>query len=168
MGISMEMQTMTLLSYQMLNERTVVHELSHAWFGNWVGIDSWGETWWKEGLATYMEVLWLSREDLAERERLMAEIASDVAERGRDYPLDQPPRDRIMSFDTYFRGAQFMYGLHQEVGDDAFFTGLRTFLARHGGGTAADEALLGAMEEAAGRELDAFFARWLSVEAATE
>jgi|GEM_PF-838607 len=168
MGISMEMQTMTLLSYQMLDERTVVHEMSHSWFGNWVGIDTWGDTWWKEGLATYMEVLWLSRDDPAERERLMAEIGTDVAERGQDYPLDQPPRERIMSFDSYYRGAQFMYGLHQEVGDDAFFSGLRAFLSRNGGGNAGAEALLGAMEEAAGRELDAFFAQWLSAELARE
>src|SRR5690606_35988332 len=34
MGISMEMQTMTLLSCQMLDETTVVHELAHSWFGN--------------------------------------------------------------------------------------------------------------------------------------
>lgn len=168
MGISMEMQTMTLLSYQMLNERTVVHEMSHSWFGDWVGIESWGETWWKEGLATYMEVLWLSRDDPAERERLMGEIATDVAERGQDYPLDQPPRERILSFDTYYRGAMFMDALHQEVGDEAFFSGLRAFLARNGGGTASEEALLAAMEEAAGRELDSLFAQWLSVEAATQ
>lgn len=162
MGISMEMQTMTLLSYQMLNERTVVHELAHSWIGNWVGLNSWGDTWWKEGLATYMEVLWLARDDPTERERLMAEIEADVAERGRDYPLDQPPRDRLLSFDSYYRGAQFMYALHQEVGDEAFFSGVRAFLARHGGGTAGDEALLAAMEDTAGRELDAFFAEWLS------
>jgi aminopeptidase N len=165
MGISMEMQTMTLLSYQMLDERTVVHELSHSWLGNWVGIESWGDTWWKEGLATYMEVLWLSQENLAERERLMAEIAADVSERGRDYPLDQPPRDRIMSFDAYYRGAQFMYALHQEIGDDAFFSGLRAFLAQYGGSNASDDALLAAMEEAAGRELDALFVQWLSASA---
>lgn len=162
MGISMEMETMTLLSYQMLDERTVVHEMTHSWFGNWVALDTWGDTWRKEGLATYMEVLWLSRDDPAERERLVAEIEEEVSEKGNDYPLDQPPRERILSFDSYSRGALMMYALHQELGDEAFFQGLRDHVARYGGGNPDQEAFEASLEAAAGRPLDDFFARWLA------
>ncbi|HSM58169.1 MAG TPA: M1 family metallopeptidase [Candidatus Sulfomarinibacteraceae bacterium] len=162
LGISMEMQTMTLLSFQMLDERTVVHELTHSWIGNWVGLDNWGDTWRKEGLATYMEVLWLSRNDPARLEELIAEIEEEVAERGRDYALNQPPRDRILSFDSYQRGALLIHALHQEIGDDAFFQGLRAYIAEHGGGFASQEAFETAMEEAAGRSLQEFFDSWLA------
>lgn len=161
LGISMEMETMTLLSYQMLDERTVVHEMSHSWFGNWVGLDTWGDTWRKEGLATYMEVLWLSRDDPAERERLVDEIREEVAEKGNEYPLDQPPRERILSFDSYSRGALMMHALHQELGDEAFFQGLRQYISRHGGHNPDQEAFEAALEDAAGRSLDEFFAEWL-------
>ncbi|MFW6062929.1 MAG: M1 family metallopeptidase [Chloroflexota bacterium] len=162
LGISMEMQTMTLLSFQMLDERTVVHELTHSWVGNWVGLDNWGDTWRKEGLATYMEVLWLSRDDPARLEELIAEIEQEVAEKGRDYDLNQPPRERILSFDSYQRGALLMHALHEEIGDEAFFEGWRSYIAEYGGGSAGQEEFEAAMEEAAGRSLQEFFERWLA------
>ena len=164
LGISMEMQTMTLISFQMLDERTVVHEMAHSWFGNWVALDSWGDTWRKEGIATYMEVLWLARNNPAEIERLIAEIEEEVAERGNDYPLDQPPRERILSFDSYNRGALMIHALHKELGDEAFFEGLRQYVARNGGQSTGQEAFETAMEEAAGRDLDAFWEQWLAEE----
>lgn len=160
LGISMEMQTMTLLSFQMLDERTVVHELAHSWFGNWVGLETWSDTWRKEGLATYMEILWLSRDDPAEMDRLIAEIEAEVAEKGHDYPLNDPPRDRVLSFDSYNRGVLLIHALHQEMGDEAFFQGLRTYLNRYGGGHASHQEFQAAMEEAAGASLDPFFEEW--------
>lgn len=162
LGISMEMQTMTLLSFQMLNERTVVHEMAHSWFGNWVALDSWGDTWLKEGLATYMEVLWVARNNPAEEEQLIADIEEEVAERGQDYPLDLPPRERILSFDSYNRGALMMHALNEEMGDEAFFRGLRTYIARNGGQNVGHEAFESAMEEAVDRDLDAFWQQWLA------
>ena len=51
-----------------------------------------------------------------------------------------------------------VHALRQEVGDAAFFAGLRTYFQRHGGGTASDAAFQVIMEEAAGYSLDAFFA----------
>lgn len=162
LGISMEMQTMTLISFQMLDERTVVHEMSHSWFGNWVALDSWGDTWRKEGLATYMEILWMARNNPAEIERLVAEIEEEVAERGQDYPLDLPPRERILSFDSYNRGALMIHALHMEMGDEAFFAGLRSYVERYGGQSAGQEAFEAVMEEAAGRDLDVVWDAWLA------
>jgi aminopeptidase N len=161
MGVSMEMQTMTLLSYQMLEERAVIHELAHSWFGNWVGLESWSDTWRKEGLATYMELLWLARDDPAVLDELVAEMQEEVAEKGHDYPLNQPPPDRLLSFDSYNRGALLFHALHQEMGDDAFFAGLRLYITRYGGDTASQAEFQAVMEEAAGRSLDTFFAEWL-------
>ena len=162
LGISMEMQTMTLLSFQMLNERTVVHEMAHSWFGNWVALDTWGDTWLKEGIATYMEVLWLSRNDPSRRAALITEIEEEVAERGQDYPLNQPPRERILSFDSYNRGALMIHALYQEMGDEAFFQGLRTYVARYGGQSVGQAAFEEVMEEAAGRNLDELWHAWLA------
>ena len=162
LGISMEMQSMTLLSFQMLDERTVVHELAHSWFGNWVGLETWGDTWFKEGFATYVEILWLARDDPAQIETLVAELEAEVAEKGNDYPINRPPPERLMSFDAYHRGALVVHALHEEVGDEAFYEGLRTFFARYGGGTADFEEFQSVMEEAAGYSLDPFFSRWLA------
>jgi aminopeptidase N len=162
MGISMEMQTMTLLSYQMLDETTVVHELAHSWFGNWVGLESWGDTWRKEGLATYLELLWRTRDNPAGLDELIAEIEAEVAEKGHSYPLDLPPQHRIMSFDSYNRGALLIHALHQELGDEAFFAGLRLYVEQHGGGSSNHDEFQAALEAASGKQLQDFFARWLA------
>jgi aminopeptidase N len=162
MGISMEMQAMTLLSYQMLNETTVVHELAHSWFGNWVSLDSWGDTWRKEGLATYLELLFRTRNNPAQLATLIAEIEEEVAERGHSYPLDMPPQHRIMSFDSYNRGALLMHALHQELGDEAFFAGLRLYIDTHASGNSNQAGFRTAMETASGKSLREFFGRWLA------
>jgi aminopeptidase N len=108
-----------------------------------------------------MEVLWLSRDDPDVRQELIAEIEAEVAEKGNDYPLNRPPKERILSFDSYNRGALMMYALHEEVGDDAFFEGLRIFLARYGGENAGQDDFQEVMETAAGYSLENFFDDWL-------
>lgn len=161
MGVSMENQAMTLLSYQMLNERTVVHELAHTWFGNWVTPSSWADVWRNEGFATYTELLWLDRKDPGALEREMENVLAEVAEKGKDYPLDEAPPERLLAFDAYNRGAVMVHELRQTMGDEAFFGGLRAYFARYGGGTASQAEFQAVMEEAAGFSLAEFFTRWL-------
>jgi aminopeptidase N len=50
------------------------------------------------------------------------------------------------------------HALRQEVGDAAFFAGLRLYFERYGGGTASQAEFQAALEEAAGMSLDDFFA----------
>lgn len=161
MGISMEAQTMSLISYQMLNEETVIHELAHVWFGNWVTPASWADMWRNEGFATYTELLWISRNDPSLLDAGIAEIEAEVAERGQIYPLDEPPLERLFAFETYNRGALLVHALRLEMGDEAFFSGVRRYLELYGGGTATHDQFETVMEEAVGRSLDEFFAGWL-------
>lgn len=162
LGASMEAQTMTLLSYQMFNEQTVVHEIAHAWFGNWVTPENWDDVWINEGFATYSELLWLSRTNPLILDEKIAEITGRVNETGHDYPLDQPPTERLLSFDAYYRSTLMIHALRLEMGDEAFFNALRTYLARYGGGNAGQDELRAVMEEVSGRDFDPFFANWLS------
>jgi aminopeptidase N len=41
------------------NERMLAHEIAHQWFGNFVSLSDWKESWLKEGFATYGAALWL-------------------------------------------------------------------------------------------------------------
>ncbi len=161
MGVSMESQTMTLLSYQMLNERTVIHELAHAWFGNWVTPETWADVWRNEGFATYVELLWMERQRPGALAEEIARIEAEVAERAQIYPLDEPPPGRLLAFEAYNRGALLAHALRQEMGDEAFFGGLRLFFERYGGENASHEEFQATLEEAAGFSLDEFFAGWL-------
>ena len=117
--------------------------------------------WRNEGFATYVQLMWENRDDPEDLELAMAAIESAVAENGADFPLGDPPPARLFSFNIYFGGAVFVHALRQEMGDEAFFNGLRTYFATYGGATASDAEFQAVMEAAHGQSLDAFFAEWL-------
>jgi aminopeptidase N len=161
-GVSLEAQTMVLLSTEMMNEHTAVHELVHMWFGDWVSLDSWGEMWRNEGFGEYISFLWEFRDDPEGLELFMEGVRASLEDSGDlGKPLRNPPPAQLFSPYTYFGGALMVHELRQEMGDEAFFTGLKNYFAQYGGGTASDEEFIAVMEEAAGKSLADFFAEWL-------
>ena len=160
-GASMETQTMVLLSSNMTGQRTAVHEMAHMWFGNWVSLDSWQEMWRNEGFATYVTMMWENRDDPEGLELEVAGALAAAAENDPQYPLGNPPPEYLFGFNTYFEGAALVHALRQEMGDAAFFAGLRSYFQQFGGGTASDNQFQTIMEQAAEKSLDAFFAEWL-------
>lgn len=160
-SVSLETQTMVLLANDMIGQTTVMHELAHMWFGDWVSLDSWQQMWRNEGFATYVQLMWENRNDPEDFELAMAAIESAVEENGAAFPLGHPPPTKLFSFNTYYGGAVFVHELRQEMGDEAFFSGLQTYFAIYGGGTASDAQFQMVMEEAAGHSLSSFFAEWL-------
>ena len=159
--LSLETQTMVLLSDQMLIDRVVVHEISHMWFGNWVSLDSWADLWRNEGFATYIAALYLSGDDPELLAAELAQIQVDAADDSSNLPLNQLPPANLFGTDAYNGGALLVHELRLEMGDEAFFNGLRQYFARYGGGTASHAEFQAVMEEAAGRGLDGVFAGWL-------
>ncbi len=160
-GVSLETQTMVLLSTGMMNEETVIHEMAHMWFGDWVSLDSWGEMWRNEGFATYVSILWENRDDPEGMALAMEEVRAFLGDEGIDQPLGNPPPRRLFSANTYYGGALMIHELRQEVGDEAFFAGLKAYFAEYGGGTASDAQFQAVMEEASGQSLELFFEKWL-------
>ncbi len=164
-GVSLETQTMVLLSTGMFDENVAVHELAHMWFGDWVSLDSWGEMWRNEGFATYISFMWENRDDPEGLELQMEGIRAfleDNDELGK--PLRNPPPAELFSAYTYIGGALMVHELRQEMGDDAFFAGLKTYFQQYAHGTASDEEFIAVMEAAASKSLAAFFSRWLAGE----
>ncbi|MCB9419036.1 MAG: M1 family metallopeptidase [Ardenticatenaceae bacterium] len=160
-GASMETQTMVLLSSNMTGQRTAVHEMAHMWFGDWVSLDSWQEMWRNEGFATYITMMWENRGDPEGLDLEVAGALAAAAENDPQYPLGSPPPEYLFGFNTYFEGAAMVHALRQEVGDEAFFAGLRSYFQQYGGGIASDSQFQAVMEQASGQSLDAFFAQWL-------
>ena len=160
-GASLETQSMVLLSANMIGQRTIAHEMAHMWFGNWVSLDSWGEMWRNEGFATYVQTMWETQDDPEALELQIEGFRSAVEGNNKSYPLGNPPTEFLFDFNIYVGGAVAVHELRQEVGDEAFFAGLRLYFERYGGGTASDSEFQAVMEEASGQSLDAFFAQWL-------
>ena len=160
--VALETQTMSVLSYDLVGARTAVHELVHMWFGNHVSLHSWQEMWRNEGFATYFAIMWELDDQPAAMDQRMLEVAGAVEQNTPQYALGNPPPSQLFGFNTYFKGATAVHALRREIGDDAFFAGLRLYFERFGGGTASDADFQAVMEEVSGRSLEAFFVEWLS------
>lgn len=167
---ALENQTLSIYGIDMIDyddvegtELTVAHELSHQWFGDSVSVADWSDIWLNEGFATYSEGLWI--EHLHGREALDEWAASqhaDVVEyQSYMTPPGTPQADDLFNGGVYVWGGLTLHALRLEVGDDAFFTIMRTYFERYQGGNVTTEDFVAVAEEVSGEELGEFFNLWL-------
>lgn len=162
---ALETQTLTVFGDEWFStpyaEFVVAHELAHQWFGDAVTPATWQDIWLNEGFATYGELLWV--EHLYGPEARQAEAArryDDLA--ATDHALTGDPGvERLFGTSVYQRGALTLHALRADVGDEAFFAILRSWVERHAGGTAATSDFVALAEEVSGRDLGALFDAWL-------
>ena len=175
-GVEQEMSSFTALKEaygkQLLeNEQDLwlaAHEFAHQWWGNMVTCRDWNHFWLNEGIATFIAAAYL--EHRFGRAIYMREIESyranyeKVRAAGKDKSLVFPDwlrptrEDRILVYD---KGAYVMHLLREEVGERAFWSGLRLFTRRHFGKSVVTTDFVAAMEEAHGKSLKEFFAKWV-------
>jgi aminopeptidase N len=143
---------------------TVVHEISHEWFGNAVTLRRWRDIWLNEGFARWSEWIWTERTGGRTAQAAFdAAYATPATNTGFWNPPPADPGDAASIFDgtIYTRGAMTLQALRQKIGDDDFFELLRTWYARHRYGNASTEELIALAEEVSGRDLGDFFRIWL-------
>ncbi|HKA80957.1 MAG TPA: M1 family metallopeptidase, partial [Xanthobacteraceae bacterium] len=142
----------------------IAHELAHQWFGNLVTMGWWNNLWLNEGFATWMEAkatehfhpqwqTWLDTND--EKQSAMSLDARDAA-----HPIQQPIADESEAyaiFDniTYNKAAAIVRMLEAYLGEDAFRTGLRRYLAEHAYGNTTSGDLWHALAGASGKPIAA-------------
>ena len=148
-------------------ESLVAHEIAHQWFGDSVTQSTWADLWLSEGFATYFAALFIEKHDGQEAFR---EYMSSAAQRYFAYekqtnaPIhDTQTQDlmKLLNENNYEKGAWVLHMLRQRLGDEAFFRGLRNFYNAHASGNATTEDLRAALEKSSGKNLRAFFARWI-------
>jgi aminopeptidase N len=69
---------------------------------------------------------------------------------------------------VYDRGAMTLQALREKVGDQAFFTILRTWYAENRNGNVTTEGFIALAERVSGLQLDDFFRVWLYEEGRPE
>ncbi|HZN03952.1 MAG TPA: M1 family aminopeptidase [Candidatus Polarisedimenticolia bacterium] len=164
-GGGMEHQTVTsygggLIRGDHLYDWIVAHELAHQWFGDAIGPAEWPEIWLNEGFATYGEVLW--QEHLGGAAAMRNYVQSlDSRPFGCPVYDPLPECDDLFDHTVYDKGAWVLHMLRHVVGDAAFFQGLRNYYTAFNGSSATTPGFLATMEVASGRDLDAFFDRWV-------
>lgn len=162
LGFALETQTMSVFGRDLVRadgtfEYIVLHELAHQWFGNDVSPGRWEDIWLNEGFATYAEVIWFE----ATEATFDADVwAQGIASRGYGPPGD-PGRTDMFDARVYFRGGLTLHALRRVVGDTAFFTIMRTWVARYGDSDATTTDFIALSEEISGRQLDSFFQAWV-------
>ncbi|HEU5107282.1 MAG TPA: M1 family metallopeptidase [Micromonosporaceae bacterium] len=145
------------------NTVIVAHENAHMWFANSVSAHAWNDVWLHEGFATYAQFLWSEHVD----EGTAAELTQF---RYDTMPADSPwwqvlpgnpgPENQFHQA-IYFRGAMALQALRTAVGDDTFFTILRTWAAEHRYGDATIAQFIALSERISGQDLGELFNTWL-------
>ncbi len=146
----------------------VSHELAHQWFGDLLTCRDWSQAWLNEGFATYFECLW-REEDLGYDEYLYDVFVSLERYLDEDRRRYRRPivfnryRDPIELFDRhlYQKGAAVLHMLRGELGDARFFRSIARYVAQNAQRNVETIDLIRAVEEATGRNVRAFFDRWV-------
>ncbi len=151
---------------------TILHELSHMWFGDLVTMRWWDDLWLKESFATWASNFATSEqaEDPSLAWAGFCSGSKTLAYRQDQLPSTHPIAADIVdleaveyNFDqiTYAKGASVLVQLVAFVGRDAFLAGLRGYFATHAYGNTGLGDLLASLQTASGRDLSDWSAQWL-------
>ncbi|MDP4222718.1 MAG: M1 family metallopeptidase [Bacteroidota bacterium] len=151
------------------DESLMAHEIAHQWFGNSVTENDWYHIWLSEGFATYLASVY--GEKYYGRERLMEDMRSARELVLKYYLKSQRPvidttitnLMRLLSPNSYQKGAWVLHMLRHEIGEEPFWAGMRLFYERFRNKNAVTSDFEKVMEEVSGKNLDDFFHQWLYV-----
>lgn len=162
-GGGMEHQTISFM--QNTNVGLQAHELVHHWFGNMITCGSWQDIWLNEGFATYFAADQYVKAGLStwpqEGQQWINFITTEPG--GSVFCSDTTDLYRIFSGRlSYAKGAMLLRMLRWEIGDSAFFAGIKSYLTDpvlvHG--FAKTSQLISHFQQASGRNLQEFFNDW--------
>lgn len=150
-------------------ESLTVHEFGHQYFYGLLASNEFEEAWLDEGLTSYAEAACMT--DIA-ADRLAPEIrpysywgAERLAFARSELPVTPARRSwDFRSGDSYYlasytKTALALKTLEGLIGAEAFARGLRTYVERHLFAHPTGRDLVAALSEAAGRDLEPFFAQ---------
>ncbi|MBC8142607.1 MAG: aminopeptidase [Armatimonadetes bacterium] len=143
------------------------HELAHQWFGDYVTCETWGDAWLNESFATFFQVLYFehSRGKNAYDNETSRNIASYLRESRRykrpvstDFYSDP---DDLFDSHAYPKGGVILHTLRRELGDEAFFKGIKQYLTANANQPVTSQDLAKAMSEGSGTNVQPFFDQWV-------
>jgi aminopeptidase N len=145
----------------------IAHEIAHQWFGDSVTESTWADLWLSEGFATYLAGVFVQRTDGETAFRAYMTGAADTyfryEKRSRVPIHDTETEDlfKLLNANNYQKGAWVLHMLRSQLGDEAFFNGIRDYYNAHKHSIASSEDLRRALEKTSGQNLQQFFASWI-------
>jgi puromycin-sensitive aminopeptidase len=148
---------------------TIIHEISHMWFGNLVTMAWWNDLWLNESFATWMayEIIeewqpeWQIWLDFAHRREEALEI--DALQSSHPIaPVIRNAQEAHENFDaiTYTKGACVLRMLEGFLGSEVFRDGIRLYIGRYQEGAASAADLWTALSETSGLPIEQIVAPW--------
>lgn len=145
-----------------------VHEMAHSYFGDIVVCRDFSQVWLKESWATYTESLWLEDQYGADEAHydFYRNAQAYFSEADGAYKRPLVTRNFESSWDMFDRhlypgGACRLHTLRKELGDKAFFRGVKAYLKKFAGHTVETEDFRRCLEAESGRTLTRFFDQWM-------
>ncbi len=152
--------------YEQGEDPLISHELGHQWFGDLVTTKDWGNIWLNEGFATFMETVWTEShfgKDVADFDRWEGAQQWFAMRSLYDKPIVRYDFAESEEFDgnAYGKGGWALYMLRRQLGETAFYAGLKHYLEVNAGKNVTTADLTKAIEEATYTNVDAFFQQWI-------
>ncbi|MGH7693381.1 MAG: M1 family metallopeptidase [Gemmatimonadaceae bacterium] len=155
-----------LFKRRTLTEGLIAHETAHQWFGDAVTESEWPHVWLSEGFATYFSALWTEhaygdsafRADLT-RMRSGA-IGNTIAVEKAVVDTTLSDVSKVLNSNVYPKAGFTLHMLRREIGDSAFFRGIRAYYAKYRHKNALTQDLMHEFESASGQSLGWFFGQW--------
>jgi aminopeptidase N len=145
----------------------VAHELAHQWFGDLLTCKDWSHIWLNEGFASYFDPLFAEHDRGGDVFRLELNgsldsyLASDQGYRRPIVESRYESCDDMFDSVTYAKGACVLHALRGLLGDEAWWRGIRGYVAANKFRAVETENFRKAMEVAAGKDLKWFFDQWV-------
>jgi aminopeptidase N len=115
---------------------TLIHEMSHMWYGDSVAPKTWSDLWLNEGHASWYEFTWGEENGVLEEDTegypddtgyaTLDELMKAVYAHGDEWRAESGPvaapssADELFAYQRYHGGALVLYALRQKVGNAAF------------------------------------------------
>jgi aminopeptidase N len=151
---------------------TVLHELAHQWFGDFVTMRWFDDLWLKEGFAQYMAFHTLADiEPPSDVWKRFYETIKPLAYRIDSTPGTTPIYQQVRNLAdaksaygaiVYEKAPSLLRVLEYKIGTPAFRTGIRAFLRAHAYGNAAWSDLIGAFAAASHQDLKKWADAWVT------
>ena len=145
---------------------TILHELAHMWFGDFVTMNWWNDLWLNESFATFISHLCMANSnDLKETYTTSWVLFGEY--KGYAYSADQKPTTHpVMSevkdtdvaetdFDVivYEKGSSLVKQMYYFIGDEAFSKGLKSYFKKYAWNNTIFDDFINEMINAAGDKL---------------
>ena len=145
---------------------TIVHELFHQWFGDYVTAESWSNLTVNESFANFSETIWAEHKygkDVADEHNyadMQSYLRSPDARTKNLVRFHYADKEDVFDVVTYQKGGRILNMLRNYLGNEAFYKGLNIYLTTNAFKNGEAQQLRLALEQASGLDLNWFFNQW--------